>query len=145
MAEEMSSEAEKAIEEIAREDLKKTHAWGADVVARGATLMHRAHLVIGKAKKYYDGEVEVSGLDCPVIEMDDGNTFVASHDAFVELDETAIAALNTTRAIVRGTIGGMLTGMHARGLDERRGIEVLIAVMRAQLHQVELARAKMEG
>jgi hypothetical protein len=111
-------------------------AWGADLVARGVTVLHKRTLVVGKVVKYYDGETERSG-NCfaPVVELEEGHTFVAQPEKFVELDAQAVRFYS---GIVQGLAAIVkVAARTAPTLGSARGIDLTVAALRAQLAALE--------
>lgn len=80
--------------------------WGRDLAARNAPVLHLRALVFGRVKKFYDGELERSG-NCafPVIELDEGHTFVADRDRFRELSPAEVEICATLAIAVSGILG----------------------------------------
>ncbi len=113
------------------------NAWGKDLEDRRAHVLHLGGALVGRVKKFYDGDKEKKG-DCyaPVLELEEGHSFIATPEHFVELDRTALSfyegLMIGTRALVEMAARG------APSLGMEKGLALTIAVFRTQLRQLQV-------
>lgn len=105
-----------------------------ELVANRALVLHLPTLVIARAKTYYaEGR---GGVTEPVLEMEEGHSFVASDSArFVELDAQAEAFYRNMLVGLRAVVE--MAAKAAPAVGAEKGLKIAIAALRAQLRELQ--------
>lgn len=123
------------------EELERIHAWGRQLVAEKATVMHVQNRFVGRVRCYYDGVIARSeGCHAPVLEFVDGSTLIAEPGRFHQLSEAEVRLYNHLVAVFKAICGGSSIQAINTGIEEEDHRLVVVAALRAQLVALEAGR-----
>lgn len=108
----------------------------------GKVVLHVPTLVVGTVRaRWYAGQYVslVNGEPVPgdVLELDDGNAFVARPGAFLTMGKAEVRFFETMQEGLAGLVAVAARGGTASGVEPETGYTLTVAALRAQLAALE--------
>lgn len=109
-------------------------AWATAAVAEGAMLLHKQHLVAGKANAVYDGREEgqrKDGCTLPVIEFENGHSFIANPVHFVKLGAAETAFFMIVSNDINALVHRAAEVAALARIEPKSSFDLLVAALRS--------------
>lgn len=119
--------------------------WAEGLIAKNAFVFHIETYAVGRATKFFDGEIEVYSSPVngkpvrgsAVLELDTGHALLADPEKWMELSKAEVRYFEALQEGFRGLLIVAAKNAKDSGVELEKGLAMLIAILRAQLAALE--------